>query len=178
MSFVFVLNQNKQPRDPVHPALARRLLSDGKAAVFRRYPFTLILKPDVPTPEPQPLRLKLDPGSKTTGIALVDDQSGRLVWAGELTHRGQAIRDALLARRAVRRNRRQRHTRYRKPRCAPRHAALVSPTQSGRTQRRFLGQPVYLAPKGKGDNSILVKQSASRDTADGWTARPASYGKS
>jgi hypothetical protein len=44
MSFVFVLDPDKQPRDPVHPALARRLLKEGKAAVFRRYPFTIILK--------------------------------------------------------------------------------------------------------------------------------------
>jgi 5-methylcytosine-specific restriction endonuclease McrA len=36
-----------------------------------------------------------------------------VVWAAELTHRGQQIRDRLLARRAVRRSRRQRHTRYR-----------------------------------------------------------------
>jgi len=49
-------------------------------------------------------RLKLDPGSKTTG---------QVVWAAELTHRGQAIRNALLARRARRRSRRQRKTRYR-----------------------------------------------------------------
>jgi 5-methylcytosine-specific restriction endonuclease McrA len=38
------------------------------------------------------------------------------VWAGELTHRGQGMRDALLARKATRRSRRARHTRYRKAR--------------------------------------------------------------
>jgi len=113
MSFVFVVDQHKQPRDPVHPAVARRLLKEGKAALFRRYPFTLILKPEVSMPAPTPLRLKLDPGSKTTGMVLVDDQSGWVVWAAELAHRGQQIRDALLTRRGVRRNRRQRHTRYR-----------------------------------------------------------------
>lgn len=116
MSQVFVVDQSKQPRAPVHPALARRLLSSGQAAVWRRYPFTIILKEDGLSPEPPPLRLKLDPGSKTSGIALVDDASGRVVWAAELTHRGQQIRDALLARRAVRRNRRGRKTRYRRPR--------------------------------------------------------------
>jgi 5-methylcytosine-specific restriction endonuclease McrA len=60
-----------------------------------------------------PLRLKIDPGSRTTGLALVTEESATVVWAAELTHRSRAIRDALLARRAFRRARRQRHTRYR-----------------------------------------------------------------
>jgi 5-methylcytosine-specific restriction endonuclease McrA len=64
----------------------------------------------------EPLRLKIDPGSKTTGLALVNDASGDVVFAAELTHRGHAIKQALDDRRGVRRSRRQRHTRYRKPR--------------------------------------------------------------
>ena len=116
MSQVFVLNQHKEQQTPVHPAQARQLLSNQQAVVWRRFPFTIILKAEVATPELRPLRLKLDPGSKTTGIALVDDEQGRVVWAAELTHRGQQIRDVLLKRRAVRRSRRQRKTRYRKPR--------------------------------------------------------------
>ena len=115
MSFVFVLDTNKQPCNLVHPAAARRLLSSGQAAVFRRFPFTIILK-GVAEQESTPLRLKLDPGSKTTGITLVDDAAGQVVWAAELTHRGQQVRDALESRRAIRRSRRQRHTRYRAPR--------------------------------------------------------------
>jgi len=39
-----------------------------------------------------------------------------VVFAAELTHRGQQIKQALDARRAVRRSRRQRTTRYRAPR--------------------------------------------------------------
>lgn len=117
MAYVFVWSSDKQPLDPCHPARARQLLRAGKAAVWRRFPFTIMLKArssdESVTHEH---RLKLDPGSKTTGIAVVQEPRGRVVWAGELTHRGQAIRDALLKRRAVRRSRRQRHTRYRKPR--------------------------------------------------------------
>ena len=70
----------RRPLDPVHPGYARWLLTHQKAAVFRRYPFTIILqerKPEVPA---QPLRLKIDPGSKTTGLALVNDATGR--WSG------------------------------------------------------------------------------------------------
>ena len=92
MSQVFVIDQHNQPQTLVHLARARRLLSGRKAAVWRRFPFTIILKGgEEQIREPTPLRLKLDPGSKTTGIALVDDEQGRVVWAAELTHRGQAI---------------------------------------------------------------------------------------
>jgi hypothetical protein len=110
---VFVLDTNQQPLDPVHPGRARQLLSTRQAAVFRHYPFTLILKQKVTGPGTQPLRLKLDPGSKTTGMAIVNDQSGEVVFADELRHSGQQIKHALNARRAVRRSRRQRKTRYR-----------------------------------------------------------------
>ena len=114
MSKVFVLDTNKHPLNPVHPGRARILLSSGKAAVFRRYPFTIILKQEVAYPHIQLLRVKIDPGSKTTGIAIVSDTE--VVFAAELSHRGHAIKEALDSRRAIRRGRRQRHTRYRKPR--------------------------------------------------------------
>jgi hypothetical protein len=92
MSHVFVLDPDKQPLDPVHPGRARLLLTQGKAAVFRRYPFTIILKEAVPSPQVQELRLKIDPGSKTTGLALINDATGKVVWAAELQHRGEVIK--------------------------------------------------------------------------------------
>lgn len=67
MSHVLVIDQNKRPLDPIHPGHARKLLSTGKAAVYRRFPFVLILKRQMPKAHPQPLRLKIDPGSHTTG---------------------------------------------------------------------------------------------------------------
>jgi 5-methylcytosine-specific restriction endonuclease McrA len=117
MSLVFVLSSDGQPLDPCHPARARQLLDHGKAAVWRRYPFTIRLAGrSAAASVTHPHRVKLDPGSKTTGIAVVAEATGHIVWAGELNHRGQAIRDALLSRRAIRRSRRQRKTRYRQPR--------------------------------------------------------------
>jgi len=109
-----------RPLNPIHPGWARKLLSSGQAAVCRRYPFTIMLKKEVVHPLVHPLRLKLDPGSKTTGLALVNDASGEVVWAAELSHRGQTIKGRLDARRGVRRARRQRHTRYRQARFANR----------------------------------------------------------
>src|SRR5579885_14 len=113
MSNVFVVDTMYKPLNPVHPGWARKLLSSGKAAVFRRYPFTIILKEEVANPEVQLLRLKLDPWIKTTGIAIVNDASGEVVFAAELQHRGHAIKESLDKRRAVRHSRRQRKTRYR-----------------------------------------------------------------
>ncbi|WP_026097677.1 RNA-guided endonuclease IscB [Baaleninema simplex] len=138
-NFVFVLDTNRQPLTPCHPARARELLAKGKAAVYRRYPFTIVLNRavgDVP-PESQlnastplastslastslsvesstPLRLKIDPGSQTTGLAVVN--GNQLVWGAELQHRGDRIQAKLETRRVCRRNRRNRQTRYRKPR--------------------------------------------------------------
>ena len=66
MSQVFVLDTNKQPLAPCDPARARPLLNKGKAALFRRYPFTIILKREVSNVDNNSLRLKIDPGSRTT----------------------------------------------------------------------------------------------------------------
>jgi 5-methylcytosine-specific restriction endonuclease McrA len=116
MSKVFVLDSEKQPLDPVHPGQARLLLKRGRAAVWRRFPFTIMLNSAVASPQVEPLRVKLDPGSKTTGIAVLNDASGEVVFAAELSHRGHKIADAVATRRTIRRSRRHRKTRYRKPR--------------------------------------------------------------
>ncbi|NEQ00346.1 MAG: HNH endonuclease [Moorea sp. SIO3F7] len=63
-----------------------------------------------------PHRIKIDPGSKTTGIAVVQEHTGQVTSALEINHRGQNIKNSLESRRALRRGRRSRKTRYRKPR--------------------------------------------------------------
>jgi hypothetical protein len=89
MSRVFIVDTNHQSLDPVHPGRAR-----------------LILKRAVEHPILHPLRVKIDPGSQTTGLALVNDASGEVVWAAELTHRGKQIKRRLDQRRNARRGRR------------------------------------------------------------------------
>ncbi|MEO0933906.1 MAG: RNA-guided endonuclease IscB, partial [Cyanobacteria bacterium J06641_2] len=111
---VFLIDDNKQPLNPITAKQARNLLDKGKAAVFRMLPFTLILHREVDNPTIYPLTLKIDPGSKTTGLALL---SGDLViWVAQIEHRGQKIKDALEHRSQMRRGRRSRKTRYRAPR--------------------------------------------------------------
>ena len=112
-NFIFVLDTNKKPLTPCKPSMARKLLTAGKAAVFRRFPFTIILKKRV-TSTIESITLKLDPGSKTTGIALL--QGEKVIFGTELTHRGQTIKASLDSRRLLRRGRRSRHTRYRQAR--------------------------------------------------------------
>jgi hypothetical protein len=102
-NFVFVIDAQKRPLTPIHPGFARRLLKQKQAALYRKFPFTLILKesrPDLITPN---LKIKIDPGSRVTGFAILN--GAQVVWAAELTHRGQAIKDALLSRRQLRRGR-------------------------------------------------------------------------
>jgi hypothetical protein len=116
MSMVLLVDHQRRPCAPVHPGRARHLLTRGRAAVYRRFPFTLRLKEGEPSEEPEPLRLKIDPGSQTTGLALLNDATGQVVWAAELAHPGEQVTARLDQRRMCRRSRRQRHTRYRPPR--------------------------------------------------------------
>ena len=108
---VFVLGSDKRPLMPCSEKRARLLLDRRRAAVFRRYPFTIILKDRSQDDcELQPVRIKLDPGSKTTGIAVVREEGGNkpvsVLFLAELTHRGRKISERLTARRAFRRRRR------------------------------------------------------------------------
>ena len=115
---VLVLNMNGNPLMPCKPRTARLLLRDGKARALRRVPFTIqMLVPNAGYVHPTDLRL--DPGSKTTGVALVAQypkQGDTVVFALEIEHRGQQIRKNLQQRAAYRRRRRNADLRHRAPR--------------------------------------------------------------
>lgn len=113
-NFVFQLDSNKKPLDMVHPAKARKLQSQGKAATFRMYPYTIIRDVSFKSPNTKKYILKIDPGSIWTGFAI---QCGEeIVFKMELKHRGELIKEKLEARKGFRRGRRSRNLRYRKPR--------------------------------------------------------------
>ncbi|RKZ53257.1 MAG: hypothetical protein DRR08_27510 [Candidatus Parabeggiatoa sp. nov. 2] len=88
---------------PCHPARARKLLKNEKAAVYRRYPFTIILTHRVGG-DLQPIEIKFCKGSRTTGIALVGhfDRGSEVIWAGNLNHRGLQVKSNLVSRRSIR----------------------------------------------------------------------------
>ena len=136
MSRIFVLDAERRPLMPCTPARARILLKAGKAVILRRFPLVLMLKTSHPDAIVEPLRVKLDPGATTSGIAVTNDQSGEVVWAAELIHRGGAIREALTRRRAARQSRRHRKTRYRQSRYANRRrpSGWLAPSLRSRVQ--------------------------------------------
>lgn len=113
---VFVLDKHKQPLMPCSEKRARRLLARGRAVVVRVYPFVIRLKDRVGGAT-QPIYLKLDPGSKATGMAVVrvNKQKQHVLALMELIHRGRQISKAMGQRSAFRRRRRN-NLRYRAPR--------------------------------------------------------------
>ena len=123
--YVFVVDKHKKPLTPCRPKRARILLRSGRAVVARRYPFTIRIKDrTVEESIVKPVRVKIDPGSRYTGVAVVredvDAESGevkqRLIAGIEIEHRGKSIKDAMTKRANYRRRRRSANTRYRKPR--------------------------------------------------------------
>ena len=116
---VFVIASDGKPVMPCLPKRARLLLERKKARVIRIKPFTIqLLDRDSDSCELQDLSVKIDPGSKTTGMAIVRhtvEKAAEItaIWLMELKHRGAWIKKRLQQRAAYRKNRRARNTRYR-----------------------------------------------------------------
>jgi 5-methylcytosine-specific restriction endonuclease McrA len=102
---------------PCRPSRARKLLDKGRARVHRLVPFVVRLV-DREEGQVQSVRLKFDPGSKVTGIALVREvgKIQYVLYLAELEHRGAAIRKHMIQRAMFRRRRRTANLRYRAPR--------------------------------------------------------------
>ena len=113
---VFVWDKRKQPLMPCSEKRARLLLSRGRAVVVKHHPFTIRLKDRIDG-EVQPLRVKIDPGSRYTGIAVVREtkEKSTVLNLFQLNHRGLSISANLTSRRAMR-SRRRGNLRYRQAR--------------------------------------------------------------
>ncbi|MBP5977330.1 RRXRR domain-containing protein [Brasilonema sp. CT11] len=114
-NYVFLIDANKTQLNPVHPKQACKLMESGKAAVFRHYPFTLIQSRAVANVRGHRFPQSVVRVARGRGFSLVTDRKGGS-GGMDLEGRGQGIRDVLEPRRAVRRARRSRNTRYRKAR--------------------------------------------------------------
>lgn len=125
---VFVLDKTGVPLMPCTEKRARLLLERGRARVHRVSPFVIRLKDRLASESAfQPLALKIDPGSKITGMAMVrkeetvDRSTGEVTETlnvlnlSDLVHRGRQISAALTQRTGFRRRRRG-NLRYRAPR--------------------------------------------------------------
>ena len=136
MSKVAVIDSQKNPLAPCHPAVARRLLKHKYAAIWRKYPFTIILKKAVPLTEiaTASYTLSWSPGAKASGLAIVSE-SGEIVYAAVVYHRNGkqtgGISWGLTQRTGFRRGRRTRNLRHRPPRWANRARKVPVLTQHG-----------------------------------------------
>ena len=114
---VFVLDKHKKPLMPCSEKRARLLLERKRAVIHRRYPFTIRLKNRVGG-DVQPIRIKIDPGASTSGVALVReaDDGQHVLHLAEIAHRGKTVRKHIRQRAMFRRRRRSANLRYRAPR--------------------------------------------------------------
>ena len=88
----------------------------GKAVIHKKHPFTIRLKEhkEVNKKNKDEYRLKIDYGSRYTGLAILKKNKG-VVWLAQIEHRTD-IKKKLDNRRAYRRRRRSKNLRYRQPR--------------------------------------------------------------
>lgn len=173
MQRVLILDTNKKPLMPTHPAKARKLLKAGKAAVYRRYPFTIILNYAIDNPCTQPIELKIDPGSKTTGMSIVAQftQGWVVLWAANLYHRGHIVEIKLRKRRQqVRRGRRSR-LRYRKPRWGNRSRTSFEYIDGVKVARRHANNKQAKQGTGRPSGWISPSLQSRVDNVYHWTRR-------
>ena len=100
----FVLDKRKRPLMPTTPKRARLLLARGRAVVHRVKPFTIRLRDRrIEASVLQPVALKIDPGSRTTGMTLARMESPpegevhHALFLSEVRHRGEAVQHGDLA---------------------------------------------------------------------------------
>lgn len=108
---VYVLNKHGKPLMPCSPCKARKLLKQGKAKVKRTEPFTIQLLYGS-SGYKQNITLGIDAGSKHIGVSATTNK--KELYAADVEIRNDIV-DKLSTRRQYRRSRRNRKTRYRKP---------------------------------------------------------------
>lgn len=110
---VFVVNKHGRPLMSCKPSKARKLLKQGKAKIVKYEPFTIQLLYGS-SGYKQCCTAGIDAGSKNIGIAVTTDD-GRIIYKAQVILR-QDIKENIETKRRLRRSRRNRKTRYRKPR--------------------------------------------------------------
>lgn len=109
---VFVKNKHGEKLMPCKPSKARKLLKQNKAKIVQYEPFTIQLLHGS-SGYKQPVNIGIDLGAKHVGVAI---QSGnKVISKGEIELRND-IKSNIDTRRIYRKSRRNRKTRYRKPR--------------------------------------------------------------
>lgn len=86
---VITLDKNKRPLGFMSERRCRILLEKKRAVLYRYFPTIVILK-DVDARKLSGLssyRIKIDPGAKYTGIAIVMDDTNEFMYAMQIEHR-------------------------------------------------------------------------------------------
>ena len=109
---VFVIGYNDMALMPCKESKARKLLSNGRATVIHKMPFTikLLYKTGCAT---QPIELGIDTGTGNIGIGITSCK--KVLHKAEVSLRSKDIVKLLTTRRIYRRSRRSRKTEYRHP---------------------------------------------------------------
>jgi hypothetical protein len=109
---VFVINQHGKTLMPTTPSKARKLLKQGKAKIVKYNPFTIQLLYGS-SGYKQEVNIGIDLGAKHIGIAI--QSQNKIIAKGEIELRDD-VKSKIKARKVYRSSRRNRKTRYRKPR--------------------------------------------------------------
>jgi hypothetical protein len=120
---VFVLDRHKKPLMPCTPRRARLLPARGRAVVHRVRPFVIRLRDRRAQDSVlQESMLKIDPGSRTSGMTLVraeetpEGEVHHALFCSEVQHRGESVHRGKQTQSNARRRRRSAHLRHRAPR--------------------------------------------------------------
>ena len=112
---VITLDKHKKPLGFTTEKRARKLMEAKRAVIYRYFPTVIILMDtdvrniiNLPT-----YRIKIDPGSVYTGIAIICNETNKVMFSIQIEHRAKTITELLQTRKASRRNRRNRETHYR-----------------------------------------------------------------
>ncbi|MBP1968961.1 5-methylcytosine-specific restriction endonuclease McrA [Virgibacillus natechei] len=132
---VFVINKHGNPLMPCKPRKARVLLKEKKAKIVSHNPFTIQLLYGS-SGYTQEVNIGVDLGAKHVGIAITSDD--KVLAKGEVELR-QDVKAAIDTRRTYRRSRRNRKTRYRKPRFQNRNRekGWLPPSIQSRVENTF-----------------------------------------
>ena len=108
---VFAVDRHRKPLMPVTEKRARQLLDSGRAVIHKTIPFVIRIKDkEADKASIQPVILKIDPGSKHTGIAVVRRSKASVdyvLYMMQIDHRGSRISEKLTDRKAHRSARRR-----------------------------------------------------------------------
>lgn len=146
---VFVVDKNNNPCIPTSERKAAYFLQKKYATIFKRFPFTVRMKQLSQKKDNYSIRLKIDPGSKITGLALLLEKCNTeadLIWCAELHHK-LGIVESLQHRKSIRSSRRSRKTRYRKARFDHRTGSVIAKGNLTPSQRAHIDHIIHVIQK-------------------------------